>query len=232
MIEVRGRLALSLQSAFTQLWSHATGELITGPEFYPPHAHEAEEGSEGEPISRHINFVGSPSAESHPMRGVFWLTIRCARERIWITSPYFVPDSLLVAALKERAENGVDVRVLVPNEHNDVSIIRWASRSYYDELLAAGVRIFEFQSTMIHQKLLVADGIWSLVGSANMDVRSKELNQENVLGLLDREFATQMEGTFLADLTRAREIQLDAWRRRPRVPRLAERFLRLFAKQF
>ncbi len=232
MIEVRGRLALSLQSAFTQLWSHATGELITGPEFYPPHAHEAEEGSRGEPITRHINFVGSPSSESHPMRGVFWLTIRCARKRVWITSPYFVPDRLLVDALKERAAKGVEIRILLPNEHNDVPVIRWASRSYYDELLEAGVRIHEFQPTMIHQKLLVADGVWSLVGSANFDVRSKELNQENLIGLLDREFAAQLEATFLADLDRAHEIHLDSWRRRPRPPRIVERFLRLFEEQF
>jgi len=232
MVEVRGRLALSLQSAFTQLWAHATGQLLTGPEFYPPRAHEAEIGSDGEPIAHHVNFVGSPSSETHPMRALFWLTVRCARQRLWITSPYFVPDGLLIAALKERARNGVDVRVLVPNELNDVPVIRWASRSCYDELLEAGVRIFEFQPTMIHQKLLVADGIWALVGSANMDVRSKELNQENAIGLLDREFAAQVEETFIKDLSRSREIHLDTWRRRPRAPRIVERFFRLFEEQF
>ncbi len=232
MVEVRGRLALSLQSAFTQLWSHETGELLSGPEFYPRHAYEVEHESDGEPIRRHVNFNGSPSSETHPMRQVFWFSIQCARERVFITNPYFVPDDLLKDALKERASGGVDVRVLVPNRLNDLPIIRYASQSHYEDLLSAGVRIFEYQPTMIHQKLLVADDMWSLVGSVNMDVRSKELNQENALGMLDEGFATEMVETFFADLERAEEIDLDRWRRRPLRRKVVERFFRLFEEQF
>ncbi len=232
MVEVRGRLALSLQSAFTQLWAQTTGEIVTGPKFYPLNAHEAEQEGEGETVRRHVNVISSPSGEAHPMRHVFWLSIHCARERVYITNPYVVPDDILLAVLKERAQSGVDVRILVPNEHNDVPLIRWASRSYYQELLEAGVRIYEFQPTMIHQKLLVADGQWSLVGSVNMDVRSKELNQENALGIFDEGFAAELEATFHADLARAKEIELSSWKGRPLHHRLPERFFRLFEEQF
>jgi cardiolipin synthase len=288
MVEVRGPPALGLQAAFTQIWAHATGEMLSGPAFYPadcpagelrcfdtnevglglglpttsrgsatgkqaagkrntngPLLNDNDTGDRGVaspdeavpaasyiPIAHHINFVGSPSSESHPMRNVFWLTIRCSRDRIWIASPYFVPDNLLAAALKERARAGLDVRVLLPNEHNDLAVVRWASRSYYRVMLDAGVRIFEFQPTMIHQKLLVADGVWSLVGSANMDVRSKELNQENAIGIHDREFAARLEAVFLEDLAHSREIDRREWRRRFWARRLWERFVRVFEEQF
>src|SRR5690606_31503647 len=126
----------------------------------------------------------------------------------------------------------VDVRVLVPNRYNDLPMIRWASRSYYEELLEAGVRIFEYQPTMIHQKLMVVDGRWSLVGSVNMDVRSKELNQENALGIYDVGFAAELERTFFDDLEKAIEIDLDSWRRRPIGVRVVDHFFRLFEEQF
>lgn len=233
MVEVRGKLAVNLQSAFTQLWTHATGELISGDGFY---SNDEEESTADRPeaqlIRRHLNVISSPSSHAHPMRHLYWFSISSAEKRLYITNPYFVPDKTLAVALKDRAERGIDVRVLVPNEHIDVPMIRWASHSYYEELLAAGVRIFEFQPTMIHQKLLVADGIWSLVGSANMDVRSKELNQENMLGLQDRGFGVEMERTFMADLARAREITLDQWRKRPLHRRIPERIARLFEEQF
>ncbi|MEX2584617.1 MAG: phospholipase D-like domain-containing protein [Gemmatimonadota bacterium] len=232
MVEVRGRLALSLQSAFTQLWAHTTGELISGEDFYPLHAHDAEHLGEGEYISRHVNVISSPSSQAHPMRHVFWFSIRSARERVFITNPYFVPDDILAEVLRERAADGVDIRILLPGDEIDLPLIRWASQSYYDALLEAGVRIYEYQPTMIHQKLLVADGIWSLVGSVNMDVRSKELNQENALGLLDPGFAQQVEETFFADLENAVEIDLATWRRRPAYRRVVERFFRLFEEQF
>jgi len=232
MIEVHGPLAVSLQSTFTQLWAATTGEVLAGPAYYPTDPDAGPPAEDTEPIRRHVNVVSSPSAEAHPMRHVFWLTILSARERVYITNPYFVPDELLLEALKERAGAGVDVRVLVPNEHNDVFLVRWASHGYYETLLEAGVRIYEYQPTMIHQKLLVADGAWSIVGSVNMDVRSKQLNQENALGLADEELAAELERTFFHDLDSAVEIDLDRWRRRPLWRRGVERFFRIFEEQF
>src|SRR5690606_3657801 len=135
MVEVRGRLGLSLQSAFAQLWAQTTGEIVSGAKFYPLNAHDAEHEGNGETVRRHVNVISSPSGEAHPMRHVFWLSIQCARERVYITNPYVVPDDILEEVLKERARSGVDVRILVPNENNDVPLIRWASRSYYQDLL-------------------------------------------------------------------------------------------------
>ncbi len=232
MVEVRGPLAANLQSAFTQLWAHVTGEILLGDEFYPHSDPDESPAGPGEPISQHVSVVSSPSSGAHPMRFVHWLSCRCARERIYITNPYFVPDEMMQRILEERARAGVDVRVLVPNERNDIRVIRWASHHYYERFLEAGVRIYEFQPTMIHQKLIVVDGALSVVGSANLDVRSKQLNQENALVILDHGFAQQMEHTFLEDLSRSREIDLEEFRNRPFGHRLVERFASMFEEQF
>jgi cardiolipin synthase A/B len=230
MLEVHGRLAANLQTAFAQLWSHVTGEMLIGDHFYGG-AQELE-GGPGEPIFRHLSVVSSPSVAAHPMRFVHWLACRSARERIYITNPYFVPDEIMARVLMARARAGVDVRVLVPNEHNDVRVIRWASHYHYEKLLAAGLRIYEYQPTMIHHKHVVIDSQLSIAGSVNLDVRSKELNQENALVIVDRGFAAEMEATFLADLERAREIRLEEFRQRPWRHRLVERAASLFEEQF
>ena len=233
MVEVRGCIAANLQSAFAQLWGHTTGELLAGPYFFPRDEEAgAADGAGGEEISKHVNVISSPSNEAHPLRAFFWFSFRCARESIYITNPYFVPDDVMGRVLEERAAAGVDVRVLVPNEHIDVRLIRWASHAHYESLLAAGVRIYEYQPTMIHQKLMVVDRRWSVVGSANMDVRSKELNQENVLGILDAGFGRALEEVFFADLARAEEIHLESWRRRPLWRRIPERVSVAFEEQF
>ncbi|HEV2146683.1 MAG TPA: phospholipase D-like domain-containing protein [Longimicrobiaceae bacterium] len=230
MVEVRGLAAGNLQSAFTQLWASTTGEILMGPAFYPSPGEAAE--ASGERLSRHVNVISSPADEAHPLRKFFFLSFRCARERIYLTSPYFVPDDETREVLADRARRGVDVRVLLPDEHTDAWPIRMASHSYYQPLLDAGVRIYEYQGRMMHSKALVVDGRWVVVGSANMDIRSKELNLENVIGILDREFGAQMERTFLDDLQHAREITAEAWPRRGVLPRIGERFWVLFAEQY
>jgi len=232
MVEVHGPLAINLQSAFTQLWAHVTGEMLMGDEFYPESAAYETSGGPGEHISKHVSVVSSPSGGAHIMRSIYWLSCRCAEDRIYITNPYFVPDDVLARVLQDRARAGVDVRVLVPNEYNDLRVIRWASHHYYEEFLEAGVRIYEYQPTMIHQKLMVVDSTLSVVGSANMDVRSKELNLENAIVLLDQGFAEQMEETFWNDLSRAREINLAEFRNRPFRHRIVEGIASLFEEQF
>lgn len=233
MVEVRGCIAGNLQSAFTQLWSNVAGEMLVGPAFFPTgYPEDPPSGGAGEPISWHISVISSPSGEAHPLRQVFWLSIQAARRTVYITNPYFVPDDVMAAALMERARAGVDVRVLVPNENIDIPFIRWASHGHYDRLLAAGVRIFEYQPTMIHSKLMVVDARWSVVGSANLDVRSKELNQENVLGIRDAGLARQLEDVFMRDLESAVEVDLHTWRRRPVWHRVPERIALLFEEQF
>ena len=166
------------------------------------------------------------------MRALFWLSFRAACKHIYITNPYFVPDDIMCRVLIDRARAGVDIRVLVPGDKIDIALIRWASQGGYEPMLEAGIRIFEYQPAMIHQKTAVIDGIWSIVGSANLDVRSKELNQENALGLLDTGFARQLTETFFADLEYAREVELEEFRRRPAHHRLREKVARVFEEQF
>jgi cardiolipin synthase A/B len=228
MVEVTGCMAVNLQSAFAELWAYAGREILSGDGHFPL----APDDEYADLPTKHIHVVSSPVADSHPLRLLFLLTFFGARERLWIASPYFVPDDHTREVLESRAKAGVDVRILVPNEHSDAKPVWYATRSYYDELLAAGVRIFEYQPTMMHSKMLVADGTWSVIGSANMDIRSKELNKENVLCVADADLAGQIETAFARDLERSSEVRLDEWRRRGFGQRVLERVSVLFAEQY
>jgi cardiolipin synthase A/B len=232
MFGVTGPLALSLQAAFGEAWSNTHGEVLAGPAFFPHDRSEEDPGGEGVDISRHVNLISSPSDEAHSIRKMFWLSFMAAQKRLYLTHAYFVPDSHMRMALVDRARAGVDVRVLTANHHTDVKPVWYAGRSHYEQLLEAGVRIYEYQPTFVHSKNIVADGKWSVVGSANMSIRSKELNEENVLGILDHDFGAELERTFFDDLEHAREIRLEEWRRRGAGTRLLERFCALFEEQY
>lgn len=225
MVRVTGPMAQLVQSAFTELWAYVCGEVLTGPAFFP----KLEDDGSG---VKSISVVSSPSSEEHPLHLLFFKSFMAARERIWITTPYFVPDKHSHQELIKRAKAGIDVRLLVPNNHTDAKAVRWAAHATYEKLLEAGARIFEYQPTMIHTKTMVVDGKWSIVGSANFDIRSKELNEENVLGILDKKLAGQIEKAFLADLEKSREIKLKEWRRRSIGARALERVSGLFAEQY
>jgi cardiolipin synthase A/B len=228
MVEVTGPLATTLQSAFVDLWAGTVGEVLVGPEFFPPPDPAA---LPGERITLHTGLGSSPAHENRPLRLFFLQSFLAARHRLWISTPYFVPDRTTREAVASRARAGVDVRILMPDSHTDADLIRLASHSYYQELLEAGVRIYEYKATMMHLKHLVVDGEWSVVGSANMDIRGSELNEENVLGILDTEFGRQLEQTFEQDLRRSEEIRLEAWRKRVWA-RPLQRVATLFAKQY
>ncbi len=230
MVEVRGCLATNLQSSFTQLWANTTGEILLGDEYYPPDP--ADDLAGGEELSRHVNVISSPASVSHPLRTFFLISLDCARESIYLTNAYFAPDHNTRRVLEERARAGVDVRLLLPNHLTDARMVRWAGQAYYGALLDAGVRIYEYQPTMIHAKMLVVDGVWSVVGSANMDVRSKELNQEGVIGVLDDGFGRDLRETFLTDLEQSREITREEWDRRGWLARCNERLWVTFVNQF
>ena len=233
MVRFTGCTAGTLQAAFTELWAYTCGEILTGDDFYPAYDSTDDEAGPGaRRIHRHTGIVSSPSDDEYPLRLFFLLTFLGARERLYVATPYFVPDRNTRRIVAQRARAGVDVRILVPNEHTDAAPIRRTTHFYMDELLAAGVRMYEYQPTMMHSKLCVADGAWSIVGSANMDIRSKELNNENVVGIQDRGFAADIEKTFLADLEQAREIRLDEWRGRPFHNRVIERCCAIFAEQY
>ena len=234
MIQVTGPLAGTVQSAFVDNWAHVAdddgGEILIGPAFFPQFP--APVAVPGETIALHTGINSSPSSENHPMRLVYLQTFSAARQKLYIANSYFVPDETIRQAVIERAKQGVDVRILLPGEKTDAKPIRQTGHKYFEELMEAGVKIYEYQPTMMHAKTVVVDGKFSVVGSSNMDVRSKELNMENVLGILDTGFASQLEKTFFDDLKSAKEINLEEWRKRGMVKKLTERVSSLFAEQY
>jgi cardiolipin synthase A/B len=240
MTMVTGPLVSGVQMAFGNDWVYACGEVITGPRFYPqpptgmagPAAEHGEgmHSAEGNAIG--LAVVSSPSDAEQPIRICHWLSFRAARRTLYISNSYFIPDRRLRSAVMDRARAGVDVRVLVPGPKTDAKPVRLAGHTHYEELLRAGVRIFEYQPTMMHAKVVLVDGIWSVVGSANMDERSMELNEENILGICDQGFARELERGFREDFNCSKEIDLKEWCRRSIFRRGLERCSRALIEQY
>ena len=224
MVRITGPLVGGIQSAFTENWVYSTGEILTGDRFFPRTQPAAG------PCS--ISVVSSPSDAQQPIRMLLYLTMANARRRLWICNSYFIPDPRLRRAVVDRARNGVDVRILVPGNHTDAVPVQLAGRSYYQELLEAGVRIFEFQPAMMHAKTIVADDIWSVVGSANMDERSMELNEENIVGVAHEALAQAITEGLEADFRRSKEISLEQWRKRPAWQRALEKVAKVLIEQY
>jgi len=224
MTRVTGPMVGGIQSAFAENWVYCTGEVLAGPRFFPSL-------DRGPGISG-VSVVSSPSDSLQPIRLLFWLSFMNARKRLWICNSYFIPDLRLRKAVIERARHGVDVRILVPGNHTDAVPVQAAGRSYYNELLEVGIRIFEFGPSMMHAKTVVIDSAWSIVGSANMDERSMELNEENVLGIADPRLARAIEDGVTADYARSKEIKLEEWRKRSIVQRGFERLAKALIEQY
>jgi cardiolipin synthase len=224
MTRVTGALVVGVQSAFAANWVYCCGEVIAGPRFYPA-------ARDSGPACG-VSLVSSPSDAQRPIRLLFWLSFINARRRLWIVNSYFIPDRHLRKAVRDRARAGVDVRILVPGNHTDAVPVQYAGRAFYQELLEAGVRVFEYQASMMHAKTVLVDDAWSLVGSANMDERSMEINEENLLGIADAGFARAIAEGIELDLTRSKEIRLDTWQRRPAYQRVLERVAMILIEQY
>jgi len=225
MTRVTGALVVGVQSAFAANWVYNCGEFIAGPRFYPPLR------ADGGPACA-VSVVSSPSDAQQPIRMLLWLSFINARRRVWIANSYFIPDLQLRRAVMDRARAGVDVRILVPGNHTDAIPVQYTGRGFYEELLEAGVRIFEYQASMMHAKTVVVDDAWALVGSANMDERSMEINEENMLGISELELARSVAEGMEKDFSRSREIELDTWRRRPLYQRALEKAARVLIEQY
>jgi cardiolipin synthase A/B len=224
MTRVTGPMVAGIQSAFATTWVYCSGEVIAGPRFFPT----MKRGSG--PCG--LSVVSSPSDAMQPIRLLFWVSFINAQKRLWISNSYFIPDTRLRGAAIDRAKSGVDVRILVPGNNTDALPVQAAGRSYYEELLSAGVRIFEFQPAMMHAKTAVVDSAWSIVGSANLDERSMELNEENVLGVGDKAFAQAIERGLTEDFARSKEILLVEWRKRSVFHRGLEWVAKILIEQY
>lgn len=229
MVEVRGPMASTVQSAFVAPWAHSTGELLAGDQYFPARPDTSGSGPDG-PL--HTGIASAPSSEDHPLRLFFTQAFVSAKRRLYIATPYYVPDKATRDSIVAAARRGVDVRLLLPNEHIDNALVRYTAQAYYEELLGAGARVYEYQPTFMHSKFVVVDGRWTIVGSANLDIRSKELNEENVLGVLDEGFGAALEAAFRKDLAASREIELAEWRRRGPFQKFNEWAASRFAEQY
>ena len=207
-VRFEGPAVMQLQAAFAAAWAEATGELLTGKLFFPT--------SGFQPIGpTHAGLLfTSPTTGSTPAERFLALSISAARKTLYITNSYFVPDDDLRRMLVRAVKRGVDVRVLTVSKKTDVKTTWYAGRYRYEELLRAGVKVYEYQPTMLHSKTLVVDGTWSSVGSMNFDNRSMAFNNESNLVVLDSAFGARMDATFLDDLKFSTQITLEEFQRR------------------
>jgi len=258
MFKYGGALARATQDQFNALWRQTDGEILTGPDFYPTAGaagaahHDASARSENgavdstlvaadssvaapaesEPSSWFVPLFHSPVPDlSADLYDLIWLSITAARDHIYIATPYMVPDDDILDALMDAARRGVRVEVLMPGPYTDAKPIQAATRARYDELLEAGLSIFEYQPGRFHQKTLTVDGRWSLIGSANMDNRSAGLNVENVFAIEDRGLAAALEAEFALGKSLAKAITREGWDPNP-LQILYHNAARVFAKQY
>ena len=158
--------------------------------------------------------------------------ICCARERIRIQNPYFIPEPAAIDALGEAVDRGVDVRVLMPSAGGtDNPIVQHAGHRNFEKLLRCGIRLFEYPSTLLHQKVMTVDGVWSAVGSANFDDRSLDINDEASVGLIDPDVAARLREAFSADLKSCDEVTLAVWEQRSAWHQLVDRVSYLINEQ-
>lgn len=212
-VRFEGPAVRQLEAAFVAGWTEATGELLTGRMTLDTY-----EGG----VARAGLLYTAPTLGSTPAERYLALSIGGARERLYVTNAYFAPDKNFVALLTGAARRGVDVRILVGGPRTDVRAARLAARGRYEELLGAGVRVYEYEPTTLHAKTFVVDGLWVSVGTMNFDNRSLALNDEATLMVLDSAAGRRMESVFLDDIGHAAEIDLPSFRRRPWTERVGE----------
>jgi cardiolipin synthase len=205
-VRIEGPGVVPLQTGFVANWLETTGELVTG-EAFVPLPREAGEV----PVQ---TVMSSPVVGSSAVRTMYLYSIVCASRSILIANPYFVPDAVAIEALTDAQRRGVDVRVVVVGNTNDNWLARHNSVRLYGRLLEKGVTIFEYNRTMLHQKVMVVDGLWATVGTANFDDRSFGYNEESNVAFHDPASIGRLLEIFEEDLANVERVTLDAWRRR------------------
>jgi cardiolipin synthase A/B len=216
-VEADGPVVRELQDVFADDWFFATDDKIQGAPYFP----------EPEPRTKHLVQVvlGGPDRRNEPISKTIVSLLNQATERVWIATGYFVPDDIILAALELAASRGVDVRLLI-SEKNDHPWLVVVGRSYYGQLLAAGVRIFEYSVGINHAKIMLADDQWGMVGSANLDYRSMRLNFELNLLFHSAERNAELARILEHDFALCLEIDPEVFPRRPFRRKLLEAALR------
>ncbi|MBS0658074.1 MAG: cardiolipin synthase [Verrucomicrobia bacterium] len=217
-----GPVVAGLQSVFADDWFFGTSRRLTQPKYYPPLPRS------GEACAAVLAAGPDQDASANTIRLAILAFATSARERLWICSPYLVPDPAIVAALQLAARSGVQVRIVIPSAP-DSFYIGYVGQSFYDDLLSAGVRIFEHTAGMLHTKALVLDDAWSMVGSANLDVRSLKLNFELNVAVHCPATNAALARNLAEAMKLGVEVKKSEFARRGLLPRLREGALRLLA---
>jgi cardiolipin synthase len=217
-----------LQSLFLDDWAFATEEALPAGVLFPPPVRFT--GGEPSPCTLQVAASG-PDRKTRPIYEGVFAAFTAAKRRIWIETPYFVPDDGIGAALRNTALRGVDVRLIVPGT-SDLRIVSLAGRSYFDEMMEAGVRIHLYRPTNLHSKVLVVDDDVGVIGSPNVDMRSFFLNFELGVFLYDRRQIEALADGFLVDLENSEPVDPVRFARRPRSLQLLEDTCRIFSPLF
>ena len=202
---IEGQAVAQVQAAFADNWLKEKKEVLFGSDYFPPLPAVGRAAASV--------FFASPEHGSFGVPVLYHVAIAAASKSILIQNAYFVPDNDTVAALVQAARRGVRVQIIVPGKEIDHPKVRWASRKRWEPLLEAGAEIYEYQPTMIHSKLLIVDGSFVSVGSANFDNRSLHLNAEANLNVIDQTFAAEQTRLFQRDVARSKQVSLEEYRR-------------------
>jgi len=206
-VRLRGPIVHSVQGAFSENWCGETGELFMGDDVFP-------ELSPAGDCLIHAVFL-KPQGSAPAVKILHHTAICLARKRIRIQNPYFIPEPEAIDAFGDAVRRGVDVRVIMPSTSgSDNPMVQHAGHRNFEKMLENGVRLFEYPHTLLHQKIMTVDGVWSAIGSSNFDDRSFETNDELTLAVRDAALARQLDAIFEKYVKRADEIELEAWRHR------------------
>jgi cardiolipin synthase len=222
-IRMRGPIVRIVEAAFYENFIETAGAVT--PELDDTSADTDETG-------RSFALRSSPTGGSNDLKRLYLLAIASARRSLDITTPYFVPDESSEWSLKQAVTRGVKIRILVEGDITDAMPVKYASRNVYDRLLSMGIEIYEYQPTMMHTKVVVVDGAWSMFGSANFDNRSLELNDELNVAVSDRDLARRLLDDFEQDLRVSSRLDLARWRQRSLLDRSREKFWSNFGEIF
>jgi cardiolipin synthase A/B len=206
-LRVEGPIVNRLQGAFSENWIEETGEIMAGEKYFP---HLPAAGS----TQAHLAYT-SPTGGVSSVQVLYYLAIKGAKREIIIQNPYLLPDDDAMQALAEAVKRGVNVKIMVPaTTSTDSPIVQHASHHRYGLLLQNGIKIWEYKKTLLHQKVIIVDGVWSCVGSTNFDRRALQLNDEVSMGVLDAGLASQLKSIFNDDLKFCEERHFDEWQHR------------------
>jgi cardiolipin synthase len=220
-LKIEGPVVGELQKLFMETWEKQRGKPLAAKAYYP------DLKPQGKDI---VRAIGSTPDDPYSLMYLTLISaIGNAEQQVYLTNAYFVPDPQLLKSLTDATRRGVDVKLILPS-HSDSAVVFHAGRSHYFTLLKAGVKIYERRGALLHSKTAVIDGVWSTVGSTNLDWRSFLDNDEINAVVIGREFAQQMQAMFAQDIEESTAIELESWERRPLSFRFKEWMARLWGR--